>query len=68
MDGPGTPRLPFPDRESAGRMLAHRLGHLSGADTLVLAVPRGALPIARVIADALGAELDVVLVRKLGSP
>lgn len=68
MTTPDTPRLPFADREAAGTLLAGRLAHLSGRNALVLAVPRGALPIARIIADALDAQLDVVLVRKLGSP
>lgn len=68
MPGHAPPRLPFPDRESAGRELARRLAHLSQPRPLVLGIPRGAVPMARVIADALGADLDVVLVRKLGSP
>lgn len=63
-----TPRLPFPDRESAGVLLARRLARHGLHHPLVLAVPRGGLPVARVIADTLNAELDVVLVRKLGSP
>ena len=60
--------LPYRDREDAGRQLADALSHLSGRHPLVLAIPRGGVPVARVVADALAAELDVVLVRKLGAP
>lgn len=58
----------FKDRPDAARQLAHRLAHLKGQRPLVLAIPRDAVPMGRVIADALGGELDVVLVRKLGAP
>lgn len=61
-------RLPFHDRLDAGRQLAQRLAHLRGQRPVVLAIPRGAVPMGRVIADALDGELDVVLVRKLGAP
>jgi putative phosphoribosyl transferase len=61
-------RLPFHDRLDAGRQLAQRLAHLRGQKPVVLAIPRGAVPMGRVIADALDGELDVVLVRKLGAP
>lgn len=60
--------LPFEDRLDAGRQLAQRLLHLRGERPVVLAIPRGAVPMAGVIADALDGELDVVLVRKLGAP
>lgn len=58
------------DRTSAGRALAERLvPHYSSCpDLLVLALPRGGVPVAREIADALNAELDLMLVRKLGAP
>ena len=59
---------PFTDRDEAARELAARLSAWRGQDPLVLAVPRGGVPMARVIADALGGELDVVLVHKLGAP
>jgi len=59
---------PFADREEAARVLAERLSSWRGSHPLVLAVPRGGVPMARVIADALGGELDVVLVHKLGAP
>ena len=61
-------QLPFDDRLHAAGLLAQALAHLRGRRPLVLAVPRGAVPMARVIADALGGELDIVQVRKIGSP
>lgn len=64
----GRHRLPFADREAAARELAGSLAHLVGRHPLVLAVPRGAIPMGRVLADTLDADLDVVLVRKLGAP
>jgi len=60
--------LPFAHRAQAARLLAERLHDYRGADPLVLAIPRGAAPMGRIIADALQADLDVVLVRKLGAP
>lgn len=60
--------LPFASRTQAARMLAERLDDCRGADPLVLAIPRGGVPMGRIIADALHADLDVVLVRKLGAP
>jgi predicted phosphoribosyltransferase len=58
----------FDDRIDAARQLARALERYKGRDPLVLAIPRGGVPMARVIADALGGELDVVLVRKLRAP
>ena len=58
----------FDDRIDAARRLAARLQRYQGKNPLVLAIPRGGVPMGRVIADALGGELDVVLVRKLRSP
>lgn len=58
----------FADRHDAAQQLADRLMYLKGERPLVLAIPRGAVPMGRVIADRLGGELDVVLVRKLRSP
>ncbi|MGB7397459.1 MAG: phosphoribosyltransferase family protein [Candidatus Macondimonas sp.] len=58
----------FADRLDAARRLAARLSHLKGRHPLVLAIPRGAVPMADHIACALDGELDVVLVRKLGAP
>lgn len=62
------PPLPFRDREHAAALLAQALAHHRGQHPLVLAVPRGAVPMGRVIADALDGELDIVQVRKLGAP
>jgi predicted phosphoribosyltransferase len=58
----------FRDREHAGRLLAERLGEYRGKNPLVLAVPRGAVVMGKVIADTLDGDLDVVLVHKLGAP
>jgi predicted phosphoribosyltransferase len=59
----------FDDREHAARLLVRRLkASYKGKNPLVLAIPRGAVPMAKIIADALGGELDVVLVHKLGYP
>ena len=58
----------FDDRLDAAHQLAARLERYRGRDPLVLAVPRGGVPMGRVIADELGGTLDVVLVRKLRSP
>jgi predicted phosphoribosyltransferase len=59
----------FLDRREAGRVLASRLQRYAGrADVLVLALPRGGVPVAFEVARALGTSLDVFLVRKLGVP
>lgn len=58
----------FADRVDAGRRLAERLGHLAGPDTVVVGLPRGGIPVAEHVARALGAPLDVIIVRKLGVP
>jgi putative phosphoribosyl transferase len=49
-------------------MLARRLSAYHHANSIVLGIPRGGLPIAREVAEALGAPLDIILVRKLGAP
>lgn len=59
----------FQDRHDAGRRLAERLsGYAVQPDLLVLALPRGGVPVAAEVARALDAPLDVFLVRKLGVP
>jgi putative phosphoribosyl transferase len=58
----------FVDRADAGRHLAQRLRHLRDADVVVLALPRGGVPVAFEVAQELHAPLDVIVVRKLGVP
>ena len=59
----------FSDRQSAGRQLADLLGgRIEGEDAVVLALPRGGMPVAYEVAKRLGAPLDILLVRKLGVP
>lgn len=58
----------FRDRRDAGRRLAAKLIHLQGRDPVVMALPRGGVPVGYEIASSLGAPLDVLLVRKLGVP
>ncbi|HCO43387.1 MAG TPA: phosphoribosyl transferase [Gammaproteobacteria bacterium] len=58
----------FKDREDAARRLATRLSHLRGKRPLILAVPRGAVPMGVILATELEGDLDLVLVRKLGAP
>ena len=60
---------PFRDRSEAGRLLAAKLAaYVNRPDVIVLALPRGGVPVAYEVARALGAPLDVFLVRKLGVP
>src|SRR6266700_111642 len=56
------------DRTDAGRHLASSLDRLRGSDVVVLGLPRGGVPVAFEVARALGAPLDVIVVRKLGVP
>lgn len=58
----------FHDRNEASVLLAEQLAHYKGKHPLILAIPRGAVPMAKIIADKLGGEFDVVLVRKLRAP
>jgi putative phosphoribosyl transferase len=60
---------PFANRREGGRELASKLRHYAGRnDVVVLALPRGGVPVAFEIAEALDAPLDIFLVRKLGMP
>lgn len=60
---------PYRDRHDAGRRLAENLDSLAGrGDVIVLGLPRGGVPVASEVAQALNAPLDVFLVRKLGVP
>jgi len=63
-----SPSYRFHDRREAGRLLATELKHLEQEDPLILALPRGGVPVAYEIAKALHAELDLLIVRKLGAP
>src|SRR5258705_5142031 len=58
----------FRDRVDAGRQLVAALFHLKETKPIVLALPRGGVPVAFEVADALDAPLDVLLVRKIGAP
>jgi putative phosphoribosyl transferase len=60
--------VPFIDRTDAGRALGGRLRQLRGRDVVVLGSPGGGVPVAAEVAQALGAPLDVIIVRKLGVP
>src|SRR5712691_10996283 len=62
-------RKPFVDRHDAGRVLASRLARYAGRDDVIaLGLPRGGVPVAYEVAQALGAPMDLFLVRKLGTP
>jgi putative phosphoribosyl transferase len=58
----------FGDREDAGRALAAELADVDGARAIVLGLPRGGVPVAAVVAESIGAPLDVLVVRKVGVP
>jgi putative phosphoribosyl transferase len=60
--------VPFPDRRAAGRLLAGQLEGLCSEQSVVLALPRGGVPVASEIASAFGASLDVIVTRKIGHP
>jgi putative phosphoribosyl transferase len=60
--------VPFPDRHAAGRLLAENLKDFSAERPVVLALPRGGVPVASEIAAALQAPLDVIVTRKIGYP
>ena len=58
----------FETRSDAGRRLADRLAELGLTDVVVLALPRGGVPVALEVARCLAAPLDLVMVRKIGAP
>lgn len=58
----------FEDRRDAGRQLAKALAHYRASRLVVLALPRGGVPVGFEVAKALAATLDVLLVRKMGAP
>jgi putative phosphoribosyl transferase len=60
--------MTYRDRLEAGERLADALAEWHGANPLVVAIPRGAVPMGRIIADRLDGELDIVLTRKLHAP
>jgi putative phosphoribosyl transferase len=60
--------MTFADRREAGRRLAERLAPYEAEDPIVLALPRGGVPVAYEVAEALHAPLDVLFVRKIGAP
>ena len=62
------PRVPYADRADAGRVLASRLARRAWRDPLVLALPRGGVPVALEVGRELRAPVDVFVIRKLGHP
>jgi predicted phosphoribosyltransferase len=58
----------FRDRRDGGRRLARALDRFRGADAVVLALPRGGVPVGFEVAEALDAAFDLILVRKIGAP
>ena len=58
----------FRNRQHAAALLAEKLARYQGEHPLVLAIPRGAVPMARIIAEQLDGDIDVTLVHKLGMP
>src|SRR5674476_727529 len=60
--------MPFIDRIDAGRQLAKALARYKDQRPVVLALPRGGVPVAAEVATALDAPLDLILVRKIGVP
>lgn len=61
-------KMSFRDRTDAGRRLAATLAARKDPDPVVLALPRGGLPVAAPVAEALGADLDLAMARKIGAP
>lgn len=58
----------FEDRQDAGRALAKRLERIDPKGSVILALPRGGVTVAREVCDATGAPLDLIIVRKVGTP
>jgi putative phosphoribosyl transferase len=58
----------FRDRIEAGELLGEALAKWRGQNPLIAAIPRGAVPMGKIIADRLGGDIDVVLTRKLSAP
>lgn len=58
----------FETREAAARLLAEAVAPLDPSDPVVLALPRGGVPLGAIVAETLGAPLDLVFVRKIGVP
>ena len=63
-----TDHVIFPDRKSVGRALAKALEHLKGMNGVVLAIPRGGVPVAAEVARTLSLPLDILLSKKIGNP
>ncbi|PYC78855.1 phosphoribosyl transferase [Streptomyces tateyamensis] len=61
-------RTRFRDRTEAGRLLGERVAAWRADDPVVLGLPRGGVPVAHEVAEALGAPLDILVVRKIGAP
>ncbi|HEX5755586.1 MAG TPA: phosphoribosyltransferase family protein [Arenimonas sp.] len=68
MQPPVKVHLPFLNRLQAGEQLAAAMADFAGRKPLVLAIPRGGTAVAKIVAERLGGELDVVLAHKLGAP
>ena len=68
MADPSGPPTPLPDRKTAGERLAERLLPYQDQLPVVLALPRGGVPVAFEIAQRLHAPLDILIVRKVGAP
>ena len=60
--------MPFKDRSDAGRQLAKALASYKDGRPIILAVPRGGVPVAGEVAAVLSAPVDLILVRKIGVP
>ena len=58
----------FSNRREAGKQLAGALGHIRDSKPVVVGLPRGGVVVAREVAQLLGADLDVLVVRKIGAP